>query len=359
VTDYGALSKESLIELLINKDNELREVLSENTALCFSEKYFRNLIIDSAIGIYRTTPSGEILFANNALINLMGFNSFEELASRNVEHAGYENQDYRDRFKEMMEQFDCVKGFESAWRKKDGTLIYIREYARAVRGLDGEIKFYEGTIEDITEKKKIEKVLKESLRKLVKTFEETVMALSATVEKRDPYTAGHQRRVAELAVAIAAEMGLAEDFVNVIRTASILHDIGKIYVPAEILSRPGKIKKEEFEMIKIHPEVGYEILKGISFDQPIAEIVYQHHEKLDGTGYPRGLKDKEILMEAKIISVADIMEALSSHRPYRPSFGVGPSLEEIIKLRDNGVLFASAVDACVRLFREKNFKFSE
>jgi len=175
---------------------------------------------------------------------------------------------------------------------------------------------------------------------------------------KDPYTAGHQQRVAQLAVAIAREMGFDADRVEGIRLGGIIHDVGKIYVPAEILNRPGKLTAPEFEIIKSHPEVGYEIIKGVQFPWPVAQMVYQHHERLDGSGYPRQLKDAEIALEAKILAVADVVEAISSHRPYRAALGVEAGLEEIRRKR--GVWYdADAVDACLKLFADGRFAWSD
>jgi len=186
----------------------------------------------------------------------------------------------------------------------------------------------------------------------------TIQAISRIIEMRDPYTSGHQRRVADLARAIATEMGLPKDKIDGIRMAALIHDIGKISVPAEILSKPGRLNKMESKMIKSHPKTGYEILKRVEFPWPIAQIILQHHERIDGSGYPSGLQDKEILIEAKIIGVADIIEAMSSHRPYRPALGIDKALEEISKNR--GVLYdPKVVDACLKLFMEKGFKFEQ
>ena len=184
----------------------------------------------------------------------------------------------------------------------------------------------------------------------------TIQALVAMVEMRDPYTSGHQRRVANLAPAIAAEMGLSSELIEGIRMAGAIHDIGKIAVPAEILSKPGKITETEFEMIKAHSQIGYNILKEIEFPWPIAKIVLQHQERIDGSGYPAGLSDGKIILEARILAVADVVEAMSSHRPYRPALGIDTALEGIFKNRD--ILYDSdVVDACVKLFRERGFKF--
>ncbi len=194
-------------------------------------------------------------------------------------------------------------------------------------------------------------------RKLRQSLEDALQALAATLEQRDPYTAGHQERVAELARSIGLEMGLPSEKIHGIYLAGVVHDIGKIHIPAEILAKPSKLTSIEFELIKTHAQAGYDILKGVSFPWPIADIVWQHHERLNGSGYPRGLKDTEILIEAKIISVADVVDAMSSHRPYRAGLGIEAALNEIT--RDRGTLYdPAAVDACIKLFREKHFEFN-
>ena len=194
--------------------------------------------------------------------------------------------------------------------------------------------------------------------KLQQTMEGVVHAMSLTVEARDPYTAGHQRRVADLACAIATEMGFPEWQIEGLRITGLLHDVGKLVVPAEILSKPGRISQYEFSIIKTHPEVAHEILKGIEFPWPVTETILQHHERLDGSGYPAGLSGDDINLEARVLTVADVVEAMSSHRPYRPALGVDKALEEISKGR--GVLYdATVVDACLKLFRAGNFDFEE
>ena len=184
-----------------------------------------------------------------------------------------------------------------------------------------------------------------------RSFAQTIEALAATIEVRDPYTAGHQRRTTAIAEAIGQRMGLDEQRLKALHIAGTVHDIGKISVPASILSKPGKLSDPEFAVIKRHPETGYEILKGIEFPWPVAEIVYQHHERLDGNGYPRGLKGDEILPEARILAVADILEAISSHRPYRPALGIEVAVEELKKLRGSH-LDAAAVDICLQLLED-------
>ncbi|MBZ0157765.1 MAG: HD domain-containing protein [Alphaproteobacteria bacterium] len=211
--------------------------------------------------------------------------------------------------------------------------------------------------EDITDIRRAESCLKQSFEKLQRALEGTVSALAATVETRDPYTAGHQQRVARLAHAVGKEMGFSFCQVNGIRVAGILHDLGKIYVPAEILSKPGRLTEAEFNLIKTHPQVGYEILKNIEFEWSVAEIVLQHHERMDGTGYPLGLAGEQILMEARIIAVADVVETIHSHRPYRPAVGIEKALEEIERNRVTKY-DPDVVDACLRLFQKEGFVFS-
>ena len=186
------------------------------------------------------------------------------------------------------------------------------------------------------------------------SMEDALDAISATVEMRDPYTAGHQRRVAHLAAAIAKEMGLSDEQIRGIHLAAIVHDLGKIHIPAEMLSKPSRLTEIEYSLIKVHSQAGYDILKGIPFPWPIAQTVLQHHERLDGSGYPQGLKGNEIILEARILSVADVVEAISSHRPYRPGLGKKVALDEIQKNR--GKLYEpEAVDACLRLFQERRY----
>ena len=192
--------------------------------------------------------------------------------------------------------------------------------------------------------------------KLERTLAQTVSAMAAVIEMRDPYTAGHQRRAADLSGAIATEMGLSREQIQGLSLAAMTYEIGKIQIPAEILSKPGRLSEIEFSLIKMHPQAGFEILREIDFPWPIAQIVQQHHERLDGSGYPLGLKGDEILLEARIIAVADVVEAMYSHRPYRPALGMDAALAEITAQR--GVLYDPAVvDTCISLFRERGFNF--
>ena len=238
----------------------------------------------------------------------------------------------------------------------EGGLRSVRFDKTPLVDADGEIRgvMVEGI--DITDHTSAEISLQEKLDKLEKTLNGSIQAMATIVEMRDPFTIGHQQRVASLSGAIAQQMGLAEEQAFGVIIASKIHDIGKVYVPMEILSKPGGLSDTERQIIKSHSAGGYDILKPIDFPWPVAQAIYQHHERLDGSGYPLGLRGADIILEARIIMVADVVEAMSSHRPYRPALSVESALTEITG--NSGILYdAEVVDACVRLFREKAFSF--
>jgi len=220
----------------------------------------------------------------------------------------------------------------------------------------GEVTGTVHNISDITETIRADRKLRDSLEKLQRTLHGTVSALASVVETRDFYTSGHQQRVAQLASALALGMGFIAEAVKGMRVIGFLHDIGKIAIPAEVLSRPGKISAVEFDLIKCHHRAGFDILKTIEFPWPVAQAVHQHHERLDGSGYPLGLCDREIIPEARVLAVADVVEAMASHRPYRPALGIDRALKEITG--NQGKLYdPTVVAACVRLFGEDGFAF--
>jgi putative two-component system response regulator len=238
---------------------------------------------------------------------------------------------------------------------RNGILISV---ANAFRRRDLEIanRSYRRNLEHMVDERTDS--LQRSMKKLENAMNGIVRAIAHTVETRDPYTAGHQRRVADLAVALAGAVGFEEDMIEAVRMAAIIHDLGKISVPAEILSKPSRLTVNEFNLIKEHPQVGYDILKDIEFPWEIATMVYQHHEKLDGSGYPLGLSGNEILPESRVLTVADVVEAMASHRPYRPGLGIDIALDEIQK--NQGRLYDPKVTAaCQALFREGRFSFEK
>ncbi len=230
-----------------------------------------------------------------------------------------------------------------------GRRVWVRTAGVPEGDSSGRIVRVLGCFQDITTRKNSEQELRQALEKMIGV-------LAELVERRDPYTAGHQRKVARLSRAVALEMGLDDERADRIAMAGAIHDIGKISIPAEVLSRPGKLSPIEMELVRQHPRQGYEILKDVQTRWPLAEMVHQHHERLDGSGYPRGLKNGDILLEAHILGVADVVEAMESYRPYRPSLGIDAALEEIESKK--GLLYdPEVVDACSRLFREKGFVF--
>jgi putative nucleotidyltransferase with HDIG domain len=270
----------------------------------------------------------------------------------------YVNPANRRQFQKAIEQKGFVQDYEVKFRKKDGTEIECLLTSTLRRDDNGDILGYQGILRDITERNRVKKELEKSYANLQKAVEATVKAIALTSEIRDPYTAGHQQRVAELACAIAKKMGLDEEQIETINVAGILHDIGKIYVPAEILSRPSKLNEIEMNMIRAHAQVGCDILEALELPWSISPIVLQHHERMDGSGYPAGISNGDILIEARILAVADVVEAMSSHRPYRPSLGMDAALNEIQQNR--GKLYdPDVVDVCLTLFEEKEFKLKE
>ena len=242
---------------------------------------------------------------------------------------------------------------EFTLRRKDGSRVSVEILTRPVKVKGKTVVL--GIARDITERKKSQDLLEENIQRLLKSREAVIQAIASIVEMRDPYTAGHQRRVSELARAIAIEMKFSPEEVDTIRVASLIHDSGKIAVPAEILNKPGLLDEAELQLVREHPTTGYNLLKSIDMMEKIAQIIYQHHERMNGSGYPRGLHGQEILPETRILSVAEAVEAMLSHRPYRQALTLPKALEEITQQK-GGLYDAPAVEACVTLFDKKAFK---
>lgn len=355
--DY--LMKDNLARLSPAVDRELREVKirrerREATAqLRKSEEKYRTLFEDSRDANYINAAEGELIDFNQSTLDLFGY-SREEMIGMSTKNV-FVNADEYNKFQEEIAQKGSVREFEAKLRKKDGAEMdcLITSTVRLAR--DKTILGYQGIIRDISELVSGRRQLEKTLKELREALGGTIEAMALTVETRDPYTAGHQRRVSNLARAIATEMGVSEDQIQGIRLAGVIHDIGKISVPGEILSKPGKISKNEFGIIKEHPQVGHNILNTVDFPWPIAQIVLQHHERMDGSGYPDGISGENILLEARILAVADVVEAMASHRPYRASLGIDIALREILKNRSS-FYDPKVVDACLRLFNEKGYR---
>ena len=319
-----------------------------------SEKFAQALMNSAGTGIY-IVQHGKFRYINPLFQELTGYSEKELLGKDSLSFVHPE-----DREEVKRKAIENLKGqrsrypYEYRFIKKNRDTMWILERVTSTM-YQGE-QATVGSFMDVTERKLAEEELKRGMKMLRQAMEGAVQAMALIVESRDPYTAGHQRRVTKLACAIAAELGCSESYIDGIRMAASTHDIGKIYVPAEILSKPGQLADIECGLIKAHPQKGYDVLKEIIFPYPIAQIVFQHHERLDGSGYPAGLMGDDILFEAKILGVADVVEAMASHRPYRPALGIHKAMMEITE--NKRILYEpQIVDACFKLFTQKKFKF--
>jgi len=283
---------------------------------------------------YRTTPGGEV--ANRANIS-------DKLL-------------YLQKPFHPQEIIQFATALSAKWKAERQLLVLHSDLEALVEKRTAELVQSNKLLKiEIDNRKRMQLEIQHNFENLKKVMDSTVQAITTTIEKRDPYTSGHQQRVADLSRAIARKIGFSENEIEGIYIAAAIHDIGKISIPAEILSKPVQLSDIELRLIQAHSETGYDILKGIKFPWPIAEIVLQHHERLNGSGYPRGLAGDDVLMAARIIGVADVVETMASHRPYRPSMGIDKALEEITQNR--GVLYEPLiVDACLEIFNNKEFQ---
>ncbi len=318
-----------------------------------SERKFRELFEETRDPIFIADMTGKFLDCNYAMLSLFGF-SKNEMLSMSVKDIFFDTDDLRHITKAINEE-NFVKDYDCRLKMKDGSPVYCLVTSNIQRHGCSEADRYQGIIRDITEKKKAEEDLHQSYQMIRKTMLGIVQAMAMALESRDPYTAGHQKRVSDLAWAIATEMGIDEHLMNGIKMAASIHDLGKISIPAEILSKPGRLAQTEFELIKSHPEIGSTILKDIEFPWPIQRIVLQHHEKINGSGYPNGLTGDEMLLESKILCVADVVEAMASHRPYRAALGLDSAINEITEF--SGTLYEpDVVQACGSVFEKEKFR---
>ncbi|MFH0847698.1 MAG: PAS domain S-box protein, partial [Chloroflexota bacterium] len=339
--------------LAIVQDIDARKQAED--ALKTSEERYRALVENAPVGIGLTTLDGRAIFRNKSVTLMHGYESAGEFMKVPAQERYYDVND-RERLLKLLREQGLVRSLEIQHKRKDGSVFWVSITAIPQQTETGEPGVLMIT-QDIDTRKRAEEETQRGLERLRKAMGDTIQAMAHISEVRDPYTAGHQRRVAQLSTEIAKELGFSGEQLEAIRVIALIHDIGKIHVPAEILSKPGKLSELEYSMIKSHCQVGYEILKTIDFPWPVAQIVLQHHERLDGSGYPAGLHGNEISPEARILAVADVVEAMSSHRPYRASQGVGEALKEI--QAGKGTLYdADVVDACVRLFTERLFNFT-
>ncbi len=357
--DY--ILKNNLSRLVPAINRELREAAMRRErkraeeAVRQSEERFRSLFENAPMGIF-IERHGCIILANQAYLHMLGHEKESEIRHKpSINHIAPEcRQEAEERLRRREMGDTSPRLFEALGLKKDGTVfpVYVEVARFDLQDGPASVAF----VSDITELKQSEERLRQSYLELASIFDQTVKALASITEMRDPYTAGHQVRVSKLACGIAAGMGLSEDWIKTIRMAASIHDIGKTTVPAEILNKPGSLNSIEMSLVQNHAHSGYEILKNINFGDPIAEIVLQHHERMNGSGYPRRLSGDEILLEARILAVADVVETMSSHRPYRPALMLEQALDEIRQKK--GILYdGDVVDTCLRLFEGGDFSF--
>ncbi len=355
---------ESLNEMIRQKEDAIEKTSND---LAVKSVYLNNILKSSVDnGIIATDVYCNIKYFNPAAEKLLGLKE-DDVLGRDLRQVLNQGE---------CDQLDFDKVIEIVSKAKSHTVIcehlvqgktrYIQAQSFEIIDDDGALNGFSLMLRDITARTNAEIDLRrtndaleqrvlERTEKLAKAMEGTITAMAYAVEMRDPYTSGHQRRVADLATAIAVELGMEEDEVEGIQMAAQLHDIGKIRVPFDLLSYPGKLSKEEFALLKPHPVVGYDILKNIDFPWPIAEIIVQHHELMDGSGYPKGLSGDEIIMSARVVTVADVVEAMSSHRPYRPALGTVRALAEI-KSGAGSRYDQQVSDACIRVFEKNKYE---
>jgi putative nucleotidyltransferase with HDIG domain len=321
---YGIVS----LRMRTEKQNAMK-------ALRRSEHNLRNVINHEADGVMVLDDDNTIKFVNPALEKLLGKNSKELVGTDFGFPLTSDESSQIELINQASMPTQCeMRMTEADWEEKPARIV---------------------TMHDLSERIRLEQEREEHAKRQQLMLVETITAMSNAMASRDPYTAAHMERVSGLSVAIAEQLELEADRIEGIRLGGIIHDIGKLYVPAEILNRPGRLSPAEFDIIRSHAQVGYDIIKGVPFTWPVAEMVYQHHERIDGSGYPNGLKGDEITLEARILAVADVVEAMSSHRPYRPSLGMQPAIEEIRKNR--GVYYdAEVVDACIEVVNSGGFQ---
>ncbi len=325
-------------------------ILRDITTRKRAEKELRvkDCAVECAInGVAFVDPDWNLTYVNPSFVSLWGYENDGEVVGRKA------TEFWQDR--SAAEQGEKAVEEEGEWRgeltakRKDGTLFLVEAIADAVTDDKGTPMTMMVSFMDITERK-------QTVEQRQRTLQGTIKAVGLTTETRDPYTFQHQQRVTELACAIAEQLDLPEEQIKGLRAASLMHDIGKLSVPAEILSKPTKLTDAEYKLIQVHPQTAYDIIAGVDFPWPVADIILQHHERLDGSGYPNSLTSDDILLEAKVLAVADVVEAMSSHRPYRPSLGLDKALDEINN--NKGKLYdPDVVDACLKLFEENGFSF--
>lgn len=323
------------------------------------EDRFRDIVETTSDWVWETNEKGVYTYVSPRVADILGYEPQEVVGKSQFDFMPLEEaRRALDTINPLIASQKPFRFVQMRKLHKDGRQVFLETSGTPFLGPDGRLQGYRGIHRDITERRKAEETLQQTYSKLESTVESVIKAIALTVEMRDRYTAGHQQRVRQLAGAIARELSLPSDRLQVIRVAGLLHDLGKIFVPAEILTKPGSLTDMEFAIIKQHPQSAYDILRSIEFPWPIADVVFQHHERLDGSGYPRGLQDVDIVPEARILAVADVVEAMTFHRAYRPALGLEAALKEIVKKKDT-LYDRAVVDACLSVFLDHNFQWEK
>lgn len=342
--------QDSILICGFSKDISERVKLEQQVSK-LNQTYY-SAINTTGIGFWVVSPKGQIIETNEAYVHMSGF-SREEITQMHIWEldATEEDVDTSERMKEIAKRGSAV--FTTTQRRKDGSL-YPVQVETSYSQIDEGVFF--AFIRDITNEIEQEEKERQAAEAISLALKKTVYALGATVEKRDPYTAGHEASVAKISRAIGIEMGLDDNFIEGLELGAIIHDIGNIHVPAEILNKPKSLNQYEMALVKHHTEVGRELVENIDFEWPIAEMIAQHHERLDGSGYPLGLKGDEIILQARIIAVADTLDAMVSHRPYRPAVGLNAAMEEL-KVHSGHLYDEVVVNACESLVSQGALRF--
>ncbi len=355
-----AMERKGLENALIAANSALEQRVAERSAdLEVSNRVLRNslernqaFLRNASDGVYILDTEGKVLELSDSLCTMLGYTRAELMGAHvslwNAQWSPLELQSVLGKLAAKADRSE----FETRHRRKDGTILDVEVSGQRLE-LSGQTLLYLSA-RDVTEKKRADRQILDQIEQLKSSVMSTVEVATVLNEMRDPYTAGHERRVAAIAAAIGAHLGFDENRQEGLRVAGHLHDVGKVIVPSEILSKPGKLGALEYQMIQGHAQAGFDVLKNVKFPWPVAEVALQHHERMDGGGYPQGLKGEAILLEARIMAVADVVEAMSSHRPYRSGLGIDEALAEVEG--GGGTKYdRTVVEACLTLFREKGY----
>lgn len=339
---------------------DLTEIRRNEQALRESEQRFRSMIEQTGSGVY-IRRDGRYIYVNPSYCQIVGWTAEKLLGQEVLKFVPAEDTGQLERIRQAWTELHISakqsSNYELSMLRGDGERIQLGLHAKLLTWDDG-LPATIVIVEDITERKRNEEQIAAYVQQLEGSMKATLQAVSNMVELRDPYTAGHERKVGIIAEQIATQMGWSAERCETLELVGLVHDIGKIAVPSEILSKPSRLSPMEMELVKMHPQAGYDILKDVPFPVPVAEIILQHHERMDGSGYPRGLKGDEIMPEARVLAVADVLESMSAHRPYRPALGIEVALAEIEA--GSGRLYdAEVVQATMRLIREQGYKLPE